>query len=148
MPNNQRIIDRWAAQRRPLIELVNRLPERGATWRPWDQGRTTLELVQHIASAGEYFLSSAARRPTQSVPQAQKLSEAGALLSTLFETQSAEISRLALQDLSEPITLGFPKATETAEDVLLRLVLHETHHKGQLWVYARMLGVEPPFFMQ
>jgi uncharacterized damage-inducible protein DinB len=25
---------------------------------------------------------------------------------------------------------------------------HEIHHKGQLWVIARELGVEPPFFVR
>jgi uncharacterized damage-inducible protein DinB len=24
---------------------------------------------------------------------------------------------------------------------------HEAHHKGQLILYARMLGVEPPFYV-
>ncbi|WP_310582173.1 DinB family protein [Deinococcus sp.] len=28
------------------------------------------------------------------------------------------------------------------------LIMHEDHHKGQVWLMARQVGVKPPFFMQ
>ena len=28
------------------------------------------------------------------------------------------------------------------------LIMYEAHHKGQVWLMARPVGVKPPFFMQ
>ena len=28
------------------------------------------------------------------------------------------------------------------------LISHETHHKGQIWMMARMIGLEPPMFVK
>lgn len=145
--NNKGIVQHWAGQRLPLCELMSILPERGADWRPWDRARTTLELAQHIAMAGEFLLATAAGREMRSVRETHTLAQTGDLLRELFEVQSAEIASLSPETLSRVVTLRARNITESAADVLWHLVLHETHHKGQLWVYARMLGVAPPFFM-
>ncbi|MDP4084485.1 MAG: DinB family protein [Bacillota bacterium] len=50
-------------------------------------------------------------------------------------------------DLKKEASIELFKITEPGVEVLHRLIGHEAHHKGQLVLYARMLGVEPPFYI-
>ncbi|SEN28981.1 hypothetical protein [Paenibacillus sp. OV219] len=45
----QQVMKRWKMNRNALLELVELLPESGGTYRPWDNGMTTIELIHHLA---------------------------------------------------------------------------------------------------
>lgn len=142
-----RILRLWKINRTALIAAAGTLPEFTAPFKPWSGARTTLELLNHIAVAGELFLASAVGREMNAIPQGATIAEARQILAETFERQSAEIRTLTEADLAKDGHIAMINLTEPAGDMLHRMVIHETHHKGQFYLYARMQGVEPPFFL-
>jgi uncharacterized damage-inducible protein DinB len=50
------------------------------------------------------------------------------------------------EDFERPVS--FMGREMAVRDLLLSLIAHEAHHKGQMFVYARIQGVEPPFYIK
>jgi uncharacterized damage-inducible protein DinB len=57
--------------------------------------------------------------------------------------------RNSLLELVEilPESSGQWRPWDPVVEVLHRLIGHEAHHKGQLMLYSRMLGVKTPFYV-
>jgi uncharacterized damage-inducible protein DinB len=147
-PNQQveQILKRWRMHRNALLDLVSKIPESSAHWRPWPTAWTTLDLLYHVAWTPDFFLSAAERRETNPVPIPTTINEARRLLRELTREHEDAIKSYEDADLERIVTIPMLFVTEPVVEVLHRLVVHEAHHKGQLWLYARMMGIEPPFY--
>ena len=142
----RQVMKRWKMHRNALLELVAALPETGGSWRPWDGAMTTLELVHHLAMTPDFFFSAIEERDMIVPPVPASLTEARALLDRLTEAHEQKLASYTEADLRREATIPSFRVTEPIEEILHRLIGHEAHHKGQLFVYARMLGVVPPFY--
>lgn len=142
----QRLAQAWMMHRSRLTEAAGLLPEQVAAFRPWEGAMSTLELLNHIAGAAEMFVAAAVGRPARPAAPAATLAGARELLAAA-DAQAAEIGRLSEADLRTLRTVAALKLTVPAEMLLTMMLHHEIHHKGQVWTYARMNGVEPPLFV-
>ncbi len=137
--------------RRALEELLTRLPDSAAGFRPWDGAMTTAALVAHIARSTNRLLQgveAGAMTPPSGQPPAPPatMAEARDLLASATAETQALLSRLTDAQLERVI--AFRPGIEQPGAVMMAMSLdHEIHHKGQLWVYARMCGVEPPLYI-
>ncbi|MFC5451246.1 DinB family protein [Paenibacillus aestuarii] len=145
--NTQQVMNRWKMHRNALLELVELLPEKGGSWSPWEGALTTTELIHHLAWTPDFFFSAMDEREMIIPPVPTTLSEARELLKQLTEKHEKKIASYSESDLQRNATIELLKITEPGVDILHRLIGHEAHHKGQLYVYARMLGVKPPFYV-
>ncbi|MBO7745411.1 DinB family protein [Paenibacillus sp. MWE-103] len=143
----QQIMKRWKMNRNALLELVALLPESGGGWRPWEGGMTTIELVHHLAATPDFFFSAIEEREMLVPPVPPTLAETRELLLRLTAEHEQKLASYAESELREPATIALLNVTEPIAEILHRLIGHEAHHKGQLFVYARMLGVTPPFYV-
>jgi uncharacterized damage-inducible protein DinB len=143
----QQIMKRWKMHRNALLELVTVLPESAGSWRPWDGGMTTIELVHHLAWTPDFFFEAMGARDMKIPPVPSTLTEARELLEQLTKEHEQILASYTESDLKKDATIELFKVTEPGVEVLHRLIGHEAHHKGQLTLYARMLGVEPPFYV-
>ncbi|SFS62345.1 DinB family protein [Paenibacillus sp. BC26] len=142
----QQVIKRWKMHRNALLELVAVLPESGGSWRPWEGGMTTVELVHHLAFTPDFFFSAIEKRDMIIPPLPATLAEARQLLEELTAEHERKLASYSEADLLKDATINAFNVTEPIVEVLHRLIGHEAHHKGQLFVYARMLGAVPPFY--
>ncbi|AZB41063.1 DinB family protein [Bacillus sp. FJAT-42376] len=143
----QKAMKRWKMHRNALIELAAVFPESKGSWRPWEKGMTVIELVHHLAWTPEFFLAPIEGREMNIPPVPETLPEARKLLEELTNVHEEIIASLTDEDLKSETTIDLFKLTEPTEEMLYRLIGHEAHHKGQLILYARILGVEPPFYV-
>ncbi len=143
----QQILKRWRMHRNAILEIVPKIPESSAQWKPHSNGMTMLELLYHIAWTPDFFLSAVDRRETNPVPIPTSIGEAYRLLADLTKEHEAAIAAYSDADLEQVIHIPILFVTEPAVEVLNRIAGHEAHHKGQLWIYTRMLGIEPPFYV-
>ncbi len=60
---------------------------------------------------------------------------------------AGKLSALTDEELSQELTV-FGGARWPAYRLVDFHQEHEGHHKGQLWMMARLIGIEPPFFVQ
>lgn len=149
LTNAQKIMKGWKMHHNVVAQLVDLLPETSGNWRPWDGGMTTLELVHHLAWTPEFFFAQIEKRDMNIPPVPSTIAEARELvkrLTPVSEQKLNEYTDSKLQDIAT-ININGVDLTEPIDEMFHRLVAHEAHHKGQLFVYARMLGVNPPFYV-
>jgi uncharacterized damage-inducible protein DinB len=142
-------INGWLSHRHALLELLKVVNDEQLSFRPWEKGMSLSEMALHIIGANTMFVNSlktgVITRPTEKkeVTSAKELIEvieaqteyAKQVLETLSEEQLKSIITFAGMDLPGTAIL------ELAKD-------HEIHHKGQLFTYVRLLGIEQvPFFI-
>jgi len=135
-------------------KLLERFPDAHADWRPHERSMTLAALAGHVASLpnlGQIIAGSAefdfARNPY--VPPTARTS---AELLALFDEKVASM-RQAAATLDAPALMGtwHLRSGDTVfvsgprGELLRRLfVSHTAHHRGQLTVYYRLLGVPVP----
>ncbi len=132
--------------RQPLLSLLEQIPEQHSAFAIREGAMSFLGMVNHLymtdvylqtALLGEKFvppapstdLSSAVQHLKDSTPNVQ------AFLEGLTDSQLS----------AEKSAFGQPwkvyRLIEFGRE-------HEAHHKGQLWIMARAVGIEPPMFYQ
>ena len=132
---------------RQIDALADAIPADKFAWRPAPGVRSVSEVLMHI-TLGNYFLLAQAGVKLPPEPKLSSDSE-----KTI--TAKSDVIRLlkASQDL---VRASYPKVDRqaklkffgndtTADGVLLRLLVHNHEHMGQLIAYARTIGVVPPW---
>jgi uncharacterized damage-inducible protein DinB len=133
------------------LKAVALIPIGRLDWRPCPQVRTVKELVRHIF-AWEKLYARAARSGVLTQKDAEK--EESTLLKDNRELiayarrahreATGIVKKLSPNDLKKRVKFFF--GTElTAGDCIETIYDEHWHHRGQLYVYLRLLGVKPPF---
>ena len=135
-----------------VLALANAIPADKYTWRPSKDVRTVSEVFMHIAGEWYYFMpmAFAAKAPAGFVP---KDSLPGLEKTRTTKAQVlAELDKAWAHGRNEVATADVAKLTGTYKPWSITIDdaanimggdLHE--HLGQLIVYARSIGVKPPW---
>ncbi|GMA57738.1 putative damage-inducible protein DinB [Alicyclobacillus sacchari] len=153
MTKAESYLQHWHAHRDVLFDLLKAVDEQHVNFQPWAGAMSFADLIWHIVSTGYFFADSAALGHASTRPQKPDLATIGAIESSISEWTQKTHDRIAsitdeqfanLVDLTQLFGAKLPVAA------LLQTNLdHEIHHKGQLFVYARLCGADPlPFFVQ
>lgn len=145
-------VQHWLRHRRALEALVDRLPESSAGFAPWAGAMTTAALVGHIAEAVTGMMhaveAGAFTPPTGERPAPpETIAAAREVLRQRTEAGLAILEGLEDKQLDRPLEFARLGIQVSGLGLLGMALDHEIHHKGQLWVYARMCGVEPGAFI-
>jgi uncharacterized damage-inducible protein DinB len=147
----------WTYTRQGVIAEVENLPEPAFDFRPGDGSRTTRELVQHIIESG-LMMSGELTRPDgdfqrQSYPSFLEEYAKGvtshrtkaALCDSLRRTQADgdALIRSAGEVWMLQTIRQFDGSRATRLSWMHHGVAHEEYHRGQLALYARLVGRVP-----
>ncbi len=143
-------LDREASSTRRVLQ---RVPDEHLAWKPHEKSRTLGQLAWHVATIPKRIATAAQTDDldvTQFPPQAMPETAAGILAG--FEQQFPEAKALLVgfddAALARPFTMrrGDTKIFSGSKALLLRFVMlnHGYHHRGQLTVYLRLLGIPVP----
>ncbi len=150
----ERLAKYFLAHRRVTEDLAARIPDDRVDYAPWPGALGVGRLLLHIADAHHALTATAAGHRPERSEGAAAPSERPAIrghLGRLAEDDAAAIRSLTDEQLRQPrpgVTGSGRALTLTAEEWLMVGREHEAHHKGQLFTYARMNGVEPPGFIR
>jgi uncharacterized damage-inducible protein DinB len=133
--------------------VLERVPENKLTWRPHEKARTLGELALHIAMVPGAVAELLASQSPAQVPQFIDPSPASSseLIPTL--DQSIGKAKTALGAMDDAAVLATWRLMDGERELfavprvaLLRSIMlnHWYHHRGQLTVYLRELGVAIP----
>lgn len=137
----------FASHRTPLIELLERLPADQADFTAWDGGLSFKRLTDHLSSSMERMGAMVAgQTPTKPEPSTD-WPAALERLRSVSETTRAHFEAMTPEMLSTTVT-GFGGREMPIHALVDGVIQHTAHHKGQLWMMARMVGLEPPMFMK
>ena len=139
----QAVLARFLAHRRQTEDLARRFPAERAAFTPWAGAMGVAGLIGHMAVAHRRFVGVACDgRPPELADAPTDLPAVCATLASYTEDAVAQLGALDDAPLLRPVT--FRERTLPARAWLDLALEHEVHHKGQLFVYARLLGIEPP----
>ena len=151
-------LEAWSYTRDGVISELENIPANQFSFRPSDKSRTVTELAQHIIESG-LMASGELNRPDgnfrrQSYPdfikehsgdRAQRANDKKALIAlarqTLQEGVEAFRKRGDVALLQEIVQFNGVPATRLTW--LNHAISHEEYHRGQLALYARLLGRTP-----
>lgn len=113
------------------LAAVSALPEEHWAWKPSGGVHSIKGWLWHIAETEERLWG---QEPRRRAPRAEKEQ----VLAYLAETRA----------LTERFLLGTPAEALLAEppayERLQRIFEHETHHRAQIYLYLRLMGLQPP----
>ncbi len=134
--------------RSPLLELLGQIPAEKGSFAAWDGGKNFIELSDHLKSTSKMVSSIiAGEKPVRTTEASTDLAEARASLEAASTHLADTISRLSDEQLNTVVD-AFGGQKMPVYKVLDFAREHDAHHKGQLWTMARMVGVQPPFFVK
>lgn len=152
------LLEAWAYTRDGVIAEVKNLPESALDFRPNDATRTTREIVQHIVESGLLMSGELSRADGdfQRKPYPDLFKEHAPGGVTRYRTKAALIAALKKTHAD-----GAKKIRASGEVAMLQVirqfngepatrlvwmhhgVSHEEYHRGQLALYARLIGRVP-----
>ncbi|MGY5859540.1 MAG: DinB family protein [Candidatus Thorarchaeota archaeon] len=136
------------AVRRHLEEtlpLIKQLTEVNVLSKPIDEGREIGEVVLHLVRSLEYYMKGITTSQWEPLPyfletydSAESIIE---LAENVFKQIEVYVSLVSISDMGRKID-SFNRPA-TVSELLLEMVEHSIHHRGQITVYYRLLGVSP-----
>ncbi|MBX3276647.1 MAG: DinB family protein [Acidobacteria bacterium] len=141
------LIQNWNRVHKQSVRLMAGAPSDQFEWKTCDSAMTLGALMNHIyqAEAGLVNAAITGQFSGEGAPPATATDE----LIEAFEKSHAElldrVAALTPEQLAEQIEpFGEKVGKMTRADILHITLEHEVHHRGQLYVYLRMLGVAVP----
>ena len=131
--------------------MLERVPEASLAWRPHEKSRTLGEVAAHIANLPGIFIATLERDDFDRYEYAAATDTAADILETFDRNVAAGLG--VLRTLSDELLLGAWRYRygervifEMPRLPVVRLMAlnHLIHHRGQLSVYLRLLGVPLP----
>ncbi|MFB5192993.1 DinB family protein [Alicyclobacillus fastidiosus] len=149
MTKAQAFLQQWMIHRRVLPDLFAALNDEDLLFRPWDGAMSTADLAVHILSSGLSFGKLAATgkyEPSAEKPQLNTIAD----VQQAYHKYTTELTEIinAISDEQFDTTVSMFGREVTAGTVLATMRDHEIHHKGQLFVYARLCSAQKvPMFI-
>jgi uncharacterized damage-inducible protein DinB len=136
----------FATHRTPLIELFEKLPEDRASFAAWDGGMSFQRLSDHLSGSMERVgAMMAGQTPAKPEPSADWPAALERLRASTEATR-ARFETMTPEQLVATVT-AFGGRQMPVHALVDGVIQHTAHHKGQIWMMARMNGLEPPMFM-
>ncbi|MCX8010828.1 MAG: DinB family protein [Ignavibacteria bacterium] len=133
-----------------LRKLIALFPDDKLNYKPTESIRTVKEIIVHLyggAKAGVYAIEkgSLSEEENNSIEKSDANTTADLLkfCDECFELIYNKTMQMTDEDLNREIKLFY--GDFTIGQILGFLPVEHSHHYGQLTVYARMLGIVPPF---
>jgi uncharacterized damage-inducible protein DinB len=139
----------WMSHRKALLELINTLGSDNLHYRPWDGAMTLSELVLHISTSTTMFANTVKQGvfvPPTTPKTPETIEELKQIVKSETDQTNSILESITGEQLDQLVEFAGMKMPgmamlETAKD-------HEIHHKGQVFTYARLIGIEElPFFV-
>ncbi|MFX1538660.1 MAG: DinB family protein [Promethearchaeota archaeon] len=125
--------------------LVDQLNDQLVTSKPIESGRPLGEIFLHIIRSAEYYLRGLVEDRWEPLPYNLEIYGTAQAIRALYENVNDKIADYLKQlvpDMMTEVINRFNRPATKAE-ILQELIEHSIHHRGQIIVYYRLLGVEP-----
>lgn len=127
------------------LPLIEQLVEVDIMSRPVPHGRELGEVVLHLIRSIEFYMRGVATNQWESLPYSLETYDSAEAIIQLardvFERVKVYVSIISSSDIERTIKL-FSRPVSVAE-IVLEMLEHSIHHRGQITVYYRLLGISP-----
>ena len=144
-PETERYVGSWNRIHKQTSRALRAAPDEHLEWSPKPGMFTLRELISHIPEA-EFALVRSALAGSTKTERLDLADHTVAQIADTFDSQHEklveEVSSLTLDQLNEEVEFHGKKMRRKV--LLAGLTEHEIHHRGQIFTYYRLLGIEPP----
>ncbi|ERI09413.1 DinB family protein [Aneurinibacillus aneurinilyticus] len=145
-------IQGWLRHRTVLLDLLDLIHNEHTHYKPWNDAFSLGALAVHIADSMDMFVQAVKNGkftlPTASnqFNQFESMDDVRKIVAEY--TEKTKIDLQALTDSHLEQVFEFNQFVASGQIWLDTAKDHEIHHKGQLFTYARLIGIEKlPFFI-
>jgi uncharacterized damage-inducible protein DinB len=136
----------WTTAQGLAVAVAEAMPAEDYSFKPVPEEMSFGEQIMHIAEANYGYCAflTDAKSPFVELAKDAKIEKAEAVkqLTGSFEYCSAAFSKVTEAELDAVHGTGDHKFV--ARDVMLGVMIHMVHHRGQAEVYLRLKGIKPP----
>lgn len=149
MTNINGFIGDWLNHRKVLHQMLEDVTTEQLQMKPWEKGMSLSELVLHITGSMGMFAATVKNGVFTKAGPPMAFTTIDELKTNIAaDTKQTEaiLRTITPEQLNQPIE--FFGSTMPGGVLLQNAKDHEIHHKGQLFVYLRLAGIENlPFFV-
>lgn len=145
----KQLMNDWLQHRQVLEELLELINDEHIDFKPWEEAMTLCELALHVVGWNDVFVSMVKSEEFVSpdIPECKTMGDVRKAVKHFTEKTKTTYESLTDVDLEAESSSSHPKLQGKKRRYLVAMYDHEIHHKGQLFMYARMVGSEEvPFF--
>jgi uncharacterized damage-inducible protein DinB len=136
----------WMMHRGAILDLLEKLPDDKGDFAAWEGGMTFTKMIDHLSGATLNLTGTMAGRERVKLEPSATLSDASIRLKEATQTVQKQISEMTDEQLLASVSaFGMQLPAYRVIDFVIN---HDAHHKGQLWMMTRMIGLEPPRFVK
>lgn len=138
------------------LQAVRTLPEEHLEWKPAGGVHSIISWLRHIAQSEDWWIQAGVFGQHDFVPRRKmQLLDKESVLQYLQETRDVTerlLEEWPAEKLREtvPVPPGFrgvPRGPQLPLHWIMgNLYDHERHHRAQIYLYLRLMGVEPPLY--
>jgi uncharacterized damage-inducible protein DinB len=137
----------FTMHRAALIELLEKIPAEKGDFAAWEGGLSFTKLADHLSGSSNRMGAMTRGQTPEKLEPSQSLAAAIERLKASHGEVVAALEVMPPEMLGQKIT-AFGGREMPIAALLDFMVQHEAHHKGQVWMMARMVGVEPGMFVK
>jgi uncharacterized damage-inducible protein DinB len=127
------------------MPLIEQLVEVNIMSKPYSEGREIGEVILHLLRSAEYYMRGITTNQWEALPYTlEKYDSAEAIIelaTEVFKRVDVYVNMISSSDLGRKIE-SFNRPA-TVSELILEMVEHSIHHRGQITVYYRLLGITP-----
>ncbi|WP_277678635.1 DinB family protein [Gracilibacillus dipsosauri] len=143
------MMEDWLQHRQVLVNLLEQIDDEAIHFKPWEGAMELGELALHVTGWNDVFVSMVKSEEflPPDIPECKTMEEVRAAVNSFTEKTKATYQSITEEELEMQNNATHPKLQGTKKKYLLAMYDHEIHHKGQLFIYVRLVGVKDvPFF--
>lgn len=143
-PDTERFISNWNRIHKDTSRVLRAAPNDKLDWRPKEDMFTMRELISHMPQAELVLVRSALAGSSQKIPfdSSRSAEEIASAFDRQHEELVSEVSKLTPEQWKEEVEFH---GNRLRRGVLLWFMTeHEIHHRGQLYTYYRLAGIDAP----
>ncbi|USK31735.1 DinB family protein [Bacillus sp. F19] len=149
---NSKLINHFLSHRAVTLELIAKMQHDNPEFKPAETSMTTEKLITHMLTSMYKFTAVVKAGNAQPLMQEAEITETNLLkLAELYTEKTVQIlESLTEEDLNQVIDLTGVFGFKVPGSALIKMgIEHEVNHKGNLFVYARILGhTELPMYVK
>ncbi len=127
------------------MPLLEQLVEVNVMSKPYSEGREMGEVILHLVRSLEYYMKGITTNQWEVLPYTlEKYDSAEAIIelaTEVFMRVDVYVNMISSSDLGRKIE-SFNRPA-TVSELILEMIEHSIHHRGQITVYYRLLGIVP-----
>lgn len=149
--SQQELLNHWQGHRNLTRRVIEAFPETDFFEFNIAGMRTAAQLTAELLSIGAPAMTAIVNRQVTPYSEPEGIARSKAAYLAQWDADTNTINeqwaKLSPEDFSETFNLFGQYEFPVIQNVLY-FVDNEIHHRGQMYVYLRGLGIEPPFFWE